>query len=205
MRHTLVRWYGSWHRCVQWYFFINHLWWTDSIMCWPLKERYTTAFCANDFRGTFSMSTIIYFLISASNCCCHCVKQWKKLAMPLTHIVTKGRFTIWCWRCKHYERREHCGRMHFFSIQFLMSNFLTIWLVEHWQNAGEVMFKLNLSQLEHHPNTHDAMLVSVSYCEPTEQSRNYFIVILCKSEFGQMSQIMCNWIHVITQLIQYTD
>ena len=55
-------------------------------MCEPLKERHTISFRENDFKGIFSMSTIIYFLSSASNCCCHYGKQCIKLAMPLTHI-----------------------------------------------------------------------------------------------------------------------
>ena len=34
-------------------------------------------------------------------------------------------------------------------------------------NAAKVTLELNLSQLKHHPNAHDAMLAPVSYCELT--------------------------------------
>ena len=43
----------------------------------------------------------------------------------------KGWFTIWRWWCEHCKSHE---RTYFFhqSVQFLMSNFWTIWLVEWW-------------------------------------------------------------------------
>ena len=94
---------------------------------------------------------------------------------------SKDQFTEWHWQC------ECCRRKYFFTsqMQFLMSNFWTIWLVQPeiihttypyvvWiisgstlTNAAEVTLELNLSQLRCNPDAHDTMLAPTSYWEPT--------------------------------------
>ena len=41
-------------------------------------------------------------------------------------------------------------------------------------NTGEVTLELNLSQLQHHANVHDTMLVPASYCEPVFVSAEHW-------------------------------
>ena len=60
------------------------------------------------------------------------------------------------------ERREHHGRKRFSLVKFF--DILIGWTLA---NAGDIMLELNLSQLQHHPDARNAMLVPASYCEPS--------------------------------------
>ena len=48
-------------------------------------------------------------------------------------------------------------------------------------NAGKVILELNLSQLQCHPNTHNATLALASYCEPTLKTTSIsaYVISIC--------------------------
>ena len=96
--------------------------------------------------------------------CSQVCSQSECFKAPVTTF--KAWFTIWRWS------HEHHGKKYFFTSQilFLVSNFLTVWLVGCWLtlamqcwNRIQVYFNVCC-----HPNNYNATLVPAlaSYCEP---------------------------------------
>ena len=108
---------------------------------------------------------------------------------------------LWHGQCECSEHCESCGRNYFFTnqIQFLMSNFWTIWLVKCWLMLVRYTCnaRVELESTQHHTDTRDAMLVLASYCEPAFTSTEHWTLFTssCYMYFMSHIELLLNYVN----------